>query len=406
MENTKVVNILWSVDPEGLAEAEAVGMRDKPTSETTAPEFSDETPVLVLVRDSGLVAEVRRIAAAAGRQLDERQTPIGRHPWATAPVIVLDTPAAQDCLAYGLPRRGQVVTVTDGPPVTADWQVAMAIGSEAVVGLPDSAGELIEKFADCARRGRGGGVVVAVVGVGGGAGASTLAAALALRASEIRYRAHTVLVDGAPQGGGLDVLLGMEKVAGLRWPDLVIRSGRIAAAALHHGLPTVGGLSVLSCGRWVPGPGDQQADLERYALGAAAVQAVVEASRGAGDAVVCDVSSERGEHAQQMIEAADLVLVVVPARLRAVLAAEMVVAWVGQYNPNQMVVARGPAPGNLATGEIAEALGVPLLTGLRWQAGLSARVERGGLRIGRGPLRDCCDAALAALGEPARAWSR
>lgn len=356
---------------------------------TTAP------PALVLLADTRLRDEVRRVAAAAERTLDERERPVGRFAWAAAPMVILDTVSARGCAEAGYLRRAGIVLVTDGEPALPDWQAAAAVGAERVIALPGAAVGLIEKFAEYAERRAGDGVVVAVSGAGGGAGASTLAAAIALRAAAHRFRRDVVLIDGAPLGGGLDLLLGIETVTGPRWSDLVIEEGRVSAAALHGALPAAApGLVVLSCGRGGAGrlPDD---------LSAAAVHAVIEAGRAAGDLVICDISAERGPHADQMLDAADLVVLVVPARLRAVAAAESVAAYIRRRNPNQGLVVRGPAPGGLRGPEVARVLDLPLLAAVRAQPGLAVRLERGGLTVRRGPLRDAADAVLGVLSAPA-----
>ncbi|MEU4840491.1 septum site-determining protein Ssd [Nocardia testacea] len=359
---------------------------------SATPTTGEPPAVLVLIRDERLREEVRRVAAAAGRRIDEAEAPAGRHPWTAAPLVVLDTEAAVASAGTAPPRRGGVVTVTDGEPALADWQAAAVIGAEAVVALPAAAVALIEKFAEYGEQRTDGGVVIALAGAVGGAGASVLAAATALRSATAGFRPHTVLVDGAPRGGGLDLLLGIEGAPGLRWPDLVVDDGRVAAAELHSALPAAGGgLSVLSGGRGRGRTGP---------LGAAAVHAVVEAARGAGDLVVCDISGERGPHTDRILDAADLVVLVVPARLRAVAAAGAAAEWIAQRNPNRGLVVRGPAPGNLRGHDIAEVLELPLLAAVRAQPGLAARLERRGLRLRRGPLRDACDAVLAVLSPP------
>lgn len=352
------------------------------------------TPALVLVRDSALRDEVRRVAAAAQRPLDEQRLPVGRHAWNAAPLVVLDTSAAEVCAGSTHPRRVGIVLVTAGEPQLRDWQAAAALGVERVVALPGAAVDLVHTFAEHAEPRAGDGVVVTVAGAVGGAGASTLAAATALRAAARTFRKHTVLVDGAPLGGGVDLLLGLETATGPRWPDLAIEDGRVSATALHHALPAAApGLAVLSCAR--PAAGKLPVP-----IGAAAVHAVVEAGRAAGDLVVCDISGERGPHADQMLDAADLVVLVLPARLRALAAAGAVAAHIARRNPNQGLVIRGPAPGNLRAEEIAAALELPLLAAVRGQPGLAARSERGGLDAGgRGPLGRAADAVLAVLGE-------
>ncbi|MEV0547841.1 septum site-determining protein Ssd [Nocardia salmonicida] len=374
-------------------------------------------PALVLVRDDRLRAEVRRVAAAAERVTDERVMPVGRHAWAGAGMVILDTAAAVSATVAGCPRRSGVVLVTEGEPAVPDWQAATAVGAERVVALPSGAVALVEQFAEHAESRTGEGIVVAVVGAGGGAGASTLAAATALRGAARRVRRDTVLIDGAPLDGGLDLVLGMENVPGLRWPDLIIEDGRVSAAALHNALPAASaGLAVLSCGRARPAaagqgrsPTGSAAEAEQPRIGRsstelspAAVRAVIESGRDAGDLVVCDISSERGPAADAMLDAADLVVLIVPARLRSIAAAEVVSAYLGERNPNRGLVVRGPAPGGLRGAEVAELLGLPLLAAVRGQAGLASRLERGGLSVRRrGPLRDAADAVLAMVGAEA-----
>ncbi len=350
---------------------------------------------LVLIADHRLRDEIRRIAAAADRRLDEQRPPVGRHAWLAAGSVILDTSSARNCVETGCPRRSGTILVTAGEPELADWQAAAAIGSDRVIPLPAAADRLIEALADHLPRGSGDGTVVALVGVGGGAGTSVLAAAVALTAAAERFRTETLLVDGDPLGGGLDLLLGIETAPGLRWPDLVVEDGRVAARALHDALPEVAPrLGLLSCGRVDDGPPGQ--------IGAAAARAVVSAGRAAGELVVCDVSTARGPHVDEMLDSADLVVLVAPARLRAVAAARAVAAWVRPRNPNQALVVRGPAPGGLRGAEIAEALSLPLLSAFRPQPALPYRVERAGLTHPRGPLRAAAEAVLDALPEVIR----
>lgn len=345
----------------------------------------------MLIAEHRLRDEVRRIAAAADRRLDEPSVPPGRHVWSGAALVVLDsaTVCAAELARY--PRRPDTILVTEGEPGLPEWQAAATVGADRVIALPADADRLIEVFAEAESTSTDG-TVVAVAGATGGAGASVLTAAVGLVGAACRFRPETVVVDGARLGGGIDLLLGVEAVDGLRWPDLVVRDGRVAAAALHAALPAAApGLGVLACGRALDGRVPEK-------LGPAAVHAVLSAARGAGDLVVCDVSGERGPHADSMLEAADLVVLVVPARLRAVAAAQAVSAYIGQRNTNQGLVVRGPAPGGLRAAEVAEALGLPLLAAVRAESGLDTRLERGGLTLARGPLRSAAEAVLAELG--------
>ncbi|MFE2956845.1 septum site-determining protein Ssd [Nocardia tengchongensis] len=430
-------------------------------------------PALALVADPHLRDEIRRIAAASDRPLDERRPPPGRHAWTAASVIILDTAAAHSCVSAGHPRRPGILLVTDGEPSLLDWQTATAAGAEQVLPLPSAADALIAAFAAHDGRRPGDGAVLAVAGAGAGAGASVLAAAVALTAAG-RFRDRTLLVDCAPYGGGLDLLLGLEKAPGLRWPDLTIERGRVSAPALHAALPSVSGLAVLSCGRGTParefdaafgvdgstagaacggrgtrsagaggceaasagqpgGAGDCVIDrggvVDTAGIGGpamelgetvnglraddgpdrplapVAVRAVLEGGRAAGDLVVADLSSDHGAHTDEVLDTADLVVLVTQARLRSIASAESASAYLKARNPHVRLIVRGPAPGGLAPTDIAEALALPLLSAVPSQPGLTERLERGGLTVRRrGPLRTAAESALTALfsGHPAR----
>ncbi|MGF6888507.1 secretion/DNA translocation related CpaE-like protein [Nocardia sp. GAS34] len=348
-------------------------------------------PVLVLVTDPRLREEVRRIAAAADCRLAEHSMPVGRYAWSEAALVILDTAAARDCVVAGYPRRPGTILVSEGEPGVAQWEAAVAGGAESVLGLPAAADRLIEAFAEPVRHTAGGGTVVAVVGAGGGAGASILACAVALTAAAARFRSGTLLVDGDPLGGGLDLLLGVESVAGLRWPDLVIEDGRVSASTLRDALPSAApGLCVLASGR-------PTADAAPEEIGPGAVRAVLEAGRAGANLVVCDVSRERGPHADQMLDDADLVVLVASARLHSIAAARAAAARIRSRNPNQGLIVRGPAPGGVRGAEVAEALGLPLLAAVRAQPGLAGQLERTGLAVPRGPLRTAAEAVLAVL---------
>ena len=80
--------------------------------------------------------------------------------------------------------------------------------------------------------------VIGVVGGSGGVGASTFAAGLARLAAHAESVSRAVLVEIDPTSGGIDVLLGVEGVAGPRWSGLRLAGGRLEAAALAEGLPT------------------------------------------------------------------------------------------------------------------------------------------------------------------------
>jgi secretion/DNA translocation related CpaE-like protein len=339
---------------------------------------------LALVSSPVLQEELLRLAAAAGCELELAADTTGaRVPWVRAPVVILDARTAERCAAAGLPRRDGVVVVSTEPGGDELWRAAVAVGAEHVVHLPDGEAFLVGALGERVERGDEGGRVLAVLGGRGGAGASVLAAAVASAAAESGRR--TLLVDLDPLGGGLDLVLGAEGTAGLRWSGIALTGGRVAASALHEALPSAGGLlTVLSCGR------DEVAPVPE------AVAAVLDAGRRAGDLVVCDLPRTPGPAVHAALDRADATVLVVPAEVRACAAAARVVAALGERVPGLRVVVRGPAPGGLGAADVSRALGLPVLATTRPHPGLAAHLERGGLPR-RGPLPTVARIVLDAL---------
>lgn len=353
---------------------------------------------LLMVEDPELLDAVLRLAAAAGCEVHRSPDAADARPrWSRAPFVVLDEPSATRCLRAGLPRRADLVLVGFGAASMEALHCAVALGAEQALELPEAEDHLLSRLAAATDRGAAAervGRVLAVVGGRGGAGASVLAAALAVVAARSGERA--LLVDCDPLGGGLDLVLGAEEVTGLRWPELRITDGRIAAAALHAALPAPAisrsaELGVLSCAREAVGPS------------AAAVTAVVEAGRQAGETVVCDLPRYPTDPALAALELADRVLLVVPADVRSCAAAGRVAAVLAEQTREVGLVVRGPSPGGLTPADVAEALDLPLVAGMAPDKGIARALEQGvppGHR--RGPLaaaaRQILDRQTSAVG--------
>lgn len=90
--------------------------------------------------------------------------------------------------------------------------------------------------------------VVIVDSVVAGVGVSTLAAILARELNERGLKC--VLVDADLQGGGLDVLLGVENEDGSRLGEISAPLGTIDGKALLRELPVWDGVPLLSCDPW------------------------------------------------------------------------------------------------------------------------------------------------------------
>lgn len=359
-------------------------MSDRSRGDPTVPGVP-----LVVADDGRLLDDLLRMAAAAGVQLDVRAEPArAAVAWGRAPLVVVTAEAASRCVAARLPRRPGLVLVAD--PGDADrgevWQLATALGADQVVVLPAAEPWLSERFADCARGPQDSGVVLAVTGARGGAGATVVAAALAVTAA--RRRIGTMLVDGDPLGGGIDLVLGQEGGAGLRWPDLAGTTGRVAPDALAAALPRTGGLSVLSWDRGEP-----------RSVPASAMTAVLRAGRRGSSLVVVDVPRHLDEAARIAVADAELTLLVVPAEVRAVAAAGRVLERLRPHSADLRLLVRGPAPSGLRGRDVSRALGLPLLAALRPEPGLAAALERGEPpgADGRGPLARMCAVVLDEL---------
>lgn len=341
------------------------------------------TGVLAMLSGPALRGDVDRVAAAAAVPVVHTTEPASRKGWSAATAVLLDEQTARRCAAHGFPRRDRVMLVGHAPIGQEHWQAAIAVGAHRVLTLPDEEAELVVLLSDAAEAVRDGarrGPIAAVVAGRGGGGASVFAAALAMSVPE------ALLVDVDPWSGGLDLLLGAEKTTGVRWPDLALGGGRVGYPALRDALPSHHGVTLLAGGR---GGGEIEPD---------ALTAVLDAGSRGGATVVCDVPRRSTPAAERALDAADLVVVVVPAEVRACAAAGAMVPWLSAVNPNVGLVVRGPAPGGLRAAEVAASVGLPLLAAMRPQPGLPEILERGGLRVSRrSPLAAAAQRVLTVL---------
>lgn len=342
--------------------------------------------ILALLGDPVLRDDVDRVSAAAGVRVVHAAEPSSRKVWMGAVAVLLDRRAARRCAEQALPRRARIILVGLDESTAADWQAAIAIGAEQVLTVPAQDGELmaeLAKAADEAHDDGGRGLVLAVIAGRGGAGASVFATALACTAKHV---AEALLIDADPWGGGIDLVLGSEAEAGLRWPDLALQGGRLSYAALRDALPCRHGVSVLSGSR---GGGE---------IDAVPLSAVIDAGSRGGAVVVCDVPRPSTVVSETALESADLVVVVTPADVRSCAAAATVARWASAVNPNAGVVVRGPSPGGLRSRDVADIVGLPLLAAMRPQSGVATTLERGGLRLSRrSPLVAAARQVLAVL---------
>lgn len=339
---------------------------------------------LLITSDPDVLDDLVRIGLTAGTELQVApDVGTARRSWAAAAAVVVGPDVAQSCAGARLPRRPGVVLLGDDLDDAGIWQLAVEVGAEHVVFLPDGEDWLVDMLAESVEPSRQCGQLVAVVGGRGGAGATTLAVALAVTAARSR---RTLLVDGDPLGGGIDLVLGGESDAGLRWPDLGATRGRVPGAALTEALPRRDDLSVLS---WDRG------DVLR--VPPEAMEAVLEAGRRTCELVVVDLPRGLDDAGRIVLSLATVVLLVVPAEVRAAAAAARVATQLAPLCADLRLVVRGPAPSGLSADEIAAALGLPLVGFLRPEPGIDLALERGEPpgRRGRSPLAALSEQVLA-----------
>lgn len=140
------------------------------------------------------------------------------------------------------------------------------------------------------------------------------------------------LVELDPHAGGVDLLLGIERTDGWRWPELA--SARGVTTDLGSHLPSIDGVEVVSAGR----VGVQ--------VPPAARRAVVDSLAGDHDLVVVDPG-----HMSAPEVSVDVRVGVVAADLRSVMTAR------GQDLPNLLVARRGPGR-SMRDEDIESVLGV------------------------------------------------
>ncbi|MEP9384524.1 septum site-determining protein Ssd [Nocardioides sp. KR10-350] len=329
-----------------------------------------QTRALLVTSDPLLLEELARLAAAAGASAVPTPDVATALPgWARAPLVLVGPDLLPQVALLGPPRRHGVYVVSWGSPGEEVYRPALHVGAEGVLELPGAAGLVGDLLTDL-DGGRSEGVVVGVVGGSGGAGATTFAAALARLGAAT---GPTVLVDADPLGPGVDRVLGLEDVPGVRWPELARTTGRLGARSLREALPRSGDLGLLGWDR-----GDVRA------LDPQVAREVLSAARRGHELVVLDLPRSLDAVAEDLLARCDLVLLVVSASVTGIAAAGRLVSRLPDRERARLVVRGRSADPEV----VGRALGVPVLTAMPDQRGLSEAIDLGlgPVRSRRGPL--------------------
>lgn len=339
---------------------------------------------LLVTGDEILRAELMRLAAAAGvTPVVVRDAAAALAPWSRAPLVVVGADLAGAVAAMAPPRRPGVHVVGQGHLPDDVFRSALGCAAETVAELPASDAWLVELLTDAQDGAGPPGLVIGVVGGSGGAGATVFTAALASAAAQ---RGPALAADLDVQGPGLDRVLGMEDVAGVRWDALVQATGRLSARSLRESLPARRGLAVLG---W---PAERPAAVPPFA-----VREVLSAAVRGFETVVADVPRHTASTHDEVLARCDHVVVVSTLTLPGVASASRTVARLPASVPRHLVT-RGRA-GGATPEEVARVLRVPLLVAMRDQRALDEALDLGvgPDRTGRGVLARAARLVLDAL---------
>jgi secretion/DNA translocation related CpaE-like protein len=356
--------------------------------------------IVVVTADPELLDQALSIMAAAGVEATVVSDPgLLRAGWSSAAMVLVGCDQAPSVAALQLARRAEVYLLAEEEANAAAFRWSVALGA-AVVVLPEGASWLSRAVADLAGRPAGAGRVIAVVGGSGGVGVSTLAAGLAFTAA--RQVRRSLLIDADRLGGGLDLLIGAERVSGWRWSRLAGARGYLGDLAGQ--LPRLDGVEVLAMDRggrspdWDPGPDELRAVLQSAA--SSHPVSVVDLPRGVGPLLT------------EAAARADLLIVVVREDLRGLASGQQLVATLGPARRSRGVVVRQSRARLMDAETVADAVGLPLLGTFIDEQALALAAERGDppARSSRSPLAKLSRQVLAEVltpdqDEPAEVWA-
>lgn len=355
---------------------------------------------LLISTSLALIDRVVRLASTAALEVQVAPDAASatRH-WLDAPLVMIGSDVS---MGHDLPgKRARVIVVhaqeeAGGDADTRDvetrrqrdmWRFAVEVGAEHVVELPEGERWLIESFRACADGPVRDGRVTAVIGGTGGVGTSTFAINLAVTAN--RRGLRTLVVDADAWGGGLDLVVGAEDVAGARWCDLRQVSGHLPAGHLDAALPRFGDVSVLSCSR----ADLQHASASPSRIDPTTMTSVVSAGRRSHDHVFVDCSRCPDDLLTSIIAASNAAVLLVGDHVRSTAAAAHHLSWLqGKVAPVAVVFATSPR--GISRQDVERALGVECVADIPYVPSMTSRADEGELPALPRAYASACDRVL------------
>ncbi len=329
----------------------------------------DPSRPLIVTRDRVLREELLRLCAAAAVTPHVIEQPDGaRRSWSHASCVLVGDDCADAVARLALGRRDDVVLVARGQESAALWQRGVAVRADHVALVPDAEAWLVERIADTVDNPAATAVTLGIIGARGGAGASTLAAALGLCAA--RRGQEALLVDVDTLAGGVELVVGCEDVAGLRWPEVAETRGRVSSSALRAALPNHEDLAVLSF--------DRTDDVQ---LEPATLQAMLSSARRGSDLVVVDLSRRVDTLVAEALPVLDVLILVSTLDVGAAAGASRLLALLEPLCPDIRLVVRRTSAASVDVESLAATLRLPLLAVLP-----SPRSTTRAVNEGLGPL--------------------
>ena len=344
-----------------------------------------EAAPLLVSTDPLLVADVHRLAAAAGVVPDVvGDAGAALRLWPAAPLVLVGADTVPALAEVRPPRRSHVHVLSRAPAADPVFRDALGVGAETVAGLPESEAWLVELLTDVGDGAAAPGVTIGVIGGAGGAGATVFAAALARLAAASR---STLLLDADPLGAGIDRVLGLESADGIRWDAMAQTTGRLSSRSLRQALPRAGQLSVLS---W---PVDRSPPLQPFA-----VREVLSAGRRGFAVVVVDLPRHLDAVVEETVARCDHVVLVSTVTVPGAASAARLARRLPECGARRHLVTRGRS-GGVRPESVSRVLGIPLLCAMGDQRGLDEAIDLGAgpARPRHGPLARAARAAVEAL---------